>query len=250
MQGHALRRRPEEPDDPLVPLLDLRVRLGVVPVERRLVPVELDDPDDVPVVVVTHDDPVHGAVRIDLVMDVGEQLRELVPLAGAGPLSRERLVAAAIEILDAEGEGALTFRLLAARLATGPGALYHHVAGKDELLTTAAAHLLTEALDAAPRDGGPTDAIRSAAVAVFDALDAHPWIGAQLAREQFAAGARVLGPRTDRAAFLRDVAARWEQLDPDAFPFLHDVAAGLEEHDDRAQFIAGVDIVIAGIPTR
>ena len=215
------------------------------------------------------------------------------PARRTDPLSRERLVAAAIEILDAKGEGALTFRLLAARLATGPGAIYHHVAGKDELLTTAAAHLLAEALDAAPRDGGPTDAIRSAAVAVFDALDAHPWIGAQLAREpwqlavlrlfeafgqllaplgvpaparfdaasalvnyvlglagQYAAGARVLGPRTDRAAFLRDVAARWEQLDPDAFPFLHAVAAGLEEHDDRAQFIAGVDIVIAGIPTR
>ena len=36
-------------------------------------------------------------------------------------LSRERIVDAAIELLDAEGESGLTFRALAARLATGPG---------------------------------------------------------------------------------------------------------------------------------
>jgi AcrR family transcriptional regulator len=36
-------------------------------------------------------------------------------------LSKERIVEAAIEILDTEGEGALTFRALTARLATGAG---------------------------------------------------------------------------------------------------------------------------------
>jgi predicted nucleic acid-binding protein len=38
-------------------------------------------------------------------------------------LSRERIVAAAIKILDDDGESALTFRALAARLATGSGAI-------------------------------------------------------------------------------------------------------------------------------
>src|SRR5579859_7821537 len=37
-------------------------------------------------------------------------------------LSKERIVEAAIEILDADGENALTFRALSARLATGAGA--------------------------------------------------------------------------------------------------------------------------------
>jgi AcrR family transcriptional regulator len=38
----------------------------------------------------------------------------------ADALSKERIVEAAIEILDADGESALTFRALATRLATGP----------------------------------------------------------------------------------------------------------------------------------
>ena len=39
-------------------------------------------------------------------------------------LSKQRIVEAAIEILDNEGESALTFRALATRLATGAGAIY------------------------------------------------------------------------------------------------------------------------------
>src|SRR3954467_13184410 len=41
-------------------------------------------------------------------------------------LSKERIVETAIEILDAEGENALTFRALTTRLATGAGAIYWH----------------------------------------------------------------------------------------------------------------------------
>src|SRR3954470_15595882 len=41
-------------------------------------------------------------------------------------LSRERIVGAAIELLDVMGEGGLTFRALAAHLKTGPGAIYWH----------------------------------------------------------------------------------------------------------------------------
>src|ERR1700683_374666 len=52
-------------------------------------------------------------------------------------LSRERIVAAAIEVLDSGGESALPLPHLAARLATGSGAIYWHVAGKNELLTAA-----------------------------------------------------------------------------------------------------------------
>src|SRR5580693_4974818 len=46
----------------------------------------------------------------------------------ADALSKERIVEAAIEILDTEGESALTFRALTARLATGSGAIYWHLA--------------------------------------------------------------------------------------------------------------------------
>jgi AcrR family transcriptional regulator len=209
------------------------------------------------------------------------------------PLSQERLVGAAIEILDAQGEDALTFRLLAARLSTGPGAIYHHVANKDELLKAAASQIIASAIVGAQPPREPAEAIRSTAAAVFDAIDTHPWAGAQLAREpwqlavirlfetfgqhlqaldvpkpahfdavstlvnyilglagQYAAGARVLGPHTDRAMFLRGIAEQWEQLNPTMFPFMRSISAGLDQHDDRTQFLAGIDLILAGTTSR
>jgi len=127
---------------------------------------------------------------------------------------------------------------------------------------------------------------------VFDAIDAHPWAGAQLSREpwqpavqqilesvggplqalgvpapaqfdcasalvnyilglagQYAAADRLLPRDADRTAFLAAIAARWAQADPAQHPFLHQMAAQLREHDDRAQFLAGVDLILAGIGT-
>ena len=98
-------------------------------------------------------------------------------------LSKARVVAAAIDILDAKGEGALTFRALASRLATGSGAIYWYVADKDALLSAATEHVLalgTASLEDAP---SPSNALRAIALGVFDAIEAHPWVGTQLARE-------------------------------------------------------------------
>jgi AcrR family transcriptional regulator len=210
----------------------------------------------------------------------------------ADALSKERIVGAAIEILDADGESALTFRALAARLATGAGAIYWHVADKNDLLAAAANDVIARVMTEMVSDVEPREAIRAIALGVFDAIDAHPWVGAQLSREpwqsavleifegiggqlqalglpqadqfncasalvnyvlglagQYAAGARLLAPETDRSAFLATVAARWAQLDPAQYPFMRQVAAQLREHDDREQFLAGIDLILAGIGT-
>lgn len=203
------------------------------------------------------------------------------------PLTKDRIIAAAIDILDTEGESALTFRALAARLATGSGALYWHVANKDELLAAA-----TEAVIAGdvPGDPEPRARIRAIASGVFDAIDAHPWVGTQLSREpwqpaivwifegigsqleslgvpqraqfdsasallsyimglaaQYAAGARLLIGVTDRSTFLATLAAQWAERDPDEYPFVHRVSAQLREHDDREQFLAGIELILDGI---
>jgi AcrR family transcriptional regulator len=52
----------------------------------------------------------------------------------AEPLGRDRIVAAAIAILEAEGLEALTMRRVAAALGTGAMSLYRHVASREELL--------------------------------------------------------------------------------------------------------------------
>ncbi|GAB3573148.1 TetR/AcrR family transcriptional regulator [Amycolatopsis endophytica] len=103
-------------------------------------------------------------------------------------LSRERIVEAAIELLDAAGEGALTVRTLTERLSTGSGAIYHHVGTRQELLESAIDTVVSAALDAVPtpardREGAPEDEIRAVALGLFDAATRHPWLAAQLAAQ-------------------------------------------------------------------
>ena len=50
------------------------------------------------------------------------------------PLTAERIVAAAIEILDRDGLNAVTTRRVAEVLGTGSASLYAHVASRDELI--------------------------------------------------------------------------------------------------------------------
>ncbi|MBA3339675.1 MAG: TetR/AcrR family transcriptional regulator [Geodermatophilaceae bacterium] len=49
------------------------------------------------------------------------------------PLSRDRIVEAALKILETEQLSSVTMRRVAAALSTGPASLYAHVANKDEL---------------------------------------------------------------------------------------------------------------------
>ncbi|WP_406186997.1 TetR/AcrR family transcriptional regulator [Streptomyces sp. NBC_01006] len=206
------------------------------------------------------------------------------------PLSRERIVEAAIGILDTAGEGGLTFRVLAERLTTGPGAIYWHVSGKDELLSAATEAVVADTMTGAPTDATPQEAIRDLALGVFDAIDAHPWIGTQLARSpgqspmlrvfehlgrqvralgvpheaQFTAASALLNyilgvggqnaanahgqeSEENRTEFLNTVAVTWANLDPDEYAFTRDVAEQLRDHDDRVEFLAGIDIILTGI---
>jgi AcrR family transcriptional regulator len=103
--------------------------------------------------------------------------RGRAPAGGrADALSQEIVVGAAVALLDERGERGLTFRLLAERLNTGTGALYWHVANKDELVALAADQVLGHALAAAPPPAdGAGAGLRALAIAVFDALDRHPW---------------------------------------------------------------------------
>ena len=209
-------------------------------------------------------------------------------------LSKARIVEAAIELLDSEGEDALTFRALAARLATGSGAIYWHVADKSDLLAAATDHIIARVMSDAVRGSNPQDVIRTMALGVFDTIHAHPWVGGSLSRNpwqyavlrmlegvgsqiqalgvpqqaqfnaatalmsfilglagQYAAGARLFPRHTDRTAFrkafLETIAAKWAELDPTEHPFVRQVATVLSEHDDREQFLAGIDLILAGI---
>jgi AcrR family transcriptional regulator len=59
-------------------------------------------------------------------------------------LSREAIVDAAIEVLDAEGLDAVTMRRVADALGTGPASLYAHVADKDEMVAAVLDRVISE----------------------------------------------------------------------------------------------------------
>ncbi|MEU5740643.1 TetR/AcrR family transcriptional regulator [Streptomyces tendae] len=101
------------------------------------------------------------------------------------PLSRERIVTAAVELLDTVGERGLTFRALAEHLATGPGAIYWHITGKAELLGAATDAVVAAAVTAEPTGtaDSPEDTVRAVALGLLDATEAHPWLATQLATQ-------------------------------------------------------------------
>jgi AcrR family transcriptional regulator len=73
-----------------------------------------------------------------------------VPRAERLPLTRERIVAAALDLLDADGLEALTMRRLADRLGVGAMSLYRHVEDRDELLDLVVEGILSETEIPAP----------------------------------------------------------------------------------------------------
>ena len=210
-------------------------------------------------------------------------------------LSRERIIEASIELLDSSGESGLTFRALSERLATGPGAIYWHIANKSDLLTAACdavvARTLQETVVATPEATSPEETIRAVALGLFDVIDEHPWVGSALTSalvlspivrilERIGQQIRALGvpdeqqweavgalmayilgvsrqnaangqlARTqglDRSDFLEGVSTAWSQLDPQEYPFTRSVAGHVRDHDDRVDFLSGIDLILRGI---
>lgn len=51
----------------------------------------------------------------------------------------------------------------------------------------------------------------------------------------------------NRSDFLKAVADAWSQLDAQAFPFTRTLASKVRKHDDRADFLAGINLILKGI---
>lgn len=91
------------------------------------------------------------------------------------PLSRERIVRAAIAIADAEGLVAVSLRRIAAALTAGPMRLYGYVATKEELLELMVDAIFGEMLAAQPEGSDWREALRSFAHRTRKAAGDHPW---------------------------------------------------------------------------
>ncbi|MGW4893393.1 TetR/AcrR family transcriptional regulator [Kitasatospora sp. NPDC004240] len=98
-------------------------------------------------------------------------------------LSRERIVATALRLIDAEGLAALSTRRLATELSVSGPSLYNHFATKDELLDAVVDSVIGEVDLTMFRPGAPwAEALRDWARSYRAALAAHPHIVPVLAQ--------------------------------------------------------------------
>lgn len=204
-------------------------------------------------------------------------------------LSRERIVAAGIELADADGLGALSMARLAERLGCGTMSLYRHVANKDELVT----FMLSAAPGPPPTPEDRADwrsALTDWAGGLWDVYHRHPWVlqaaaagppadpgqlawldsglaalggsglterdkfGAVMAVLYFARGAAALDIEAVEFDGGGYAALLRRLLDPTRFPAL---AAALDDgvfdqtaNDPLAEFRAGLDQLLNGIATK
>lgn len=107
-------------------------------------------------------------------------------------LSREQIVSAAIELLDAEGIDALSMRKLGIRLDVAAASMYTHVASKDELVELVVDEIYGEV--ALPASGPWRTAATRFAHDLRSVFLRHPWIGSLLGE----AGVAYLGPNVLR----------------------------------------------------
>lgn len=90
------------------------------------------------------------------------------------PLSRDRVVAAAVALADQTGYREFSMRRLGTELGVSPMALYKHVGGREELLDEMVDVVFAELEDPTPGDPW-RQAMRRRGISVRDALRRHPW---------------------------------------------------------------------------
>ena len=90
------------------------------------------------------------------------------------PLSRDRILRAALELADETGIDSVSMRELGRRLGFEAMSLYNHVANKDDVIDGILGLVVAEMEPPSP-DGDWDAAIRASAISVYRTLRRHPW---------------------------------------------------------------------------
>jgi AcrR family transcriptional regulator len=202
------------------------------------------------------------------------------------PLNRERILAAALELVDEQGIEALSMRKLGQALGYEAMSLYNHVANKDDLLSGILDLVLAE-MELPEADGG-LPGIRASAISAHEALKRHPWAASMLMSPAGIRPARIaymdallaalrssgLSAKTTYHAYhaldahiigfslwasthgkmpehIEDARAWFEEMIPVAtFPYLHE--HGLQHlddgpHHDVPTFEFALDLLLGGL---
>ncbi len=90
------------------------------------------------------------------------------------PLTRDKVMRAAIDLADASGLDALTMRTLGQELGVGPMALYRHVRNKDDIVDGIVDLVFAE-IDGPPVGADWRTAMRERAISLREVLSRHRW---------------------------------------------------------------------------
>ncbi len=199
------------------------------------------------------------------------------------PLTRDRVLRAAIDLADAGGLDALSMRKLAQALRVEAMSLYHYVANKDDILN-AILDVVVGEFDLPADAPDWKAALRSSAVSAHQALLRHRWAGrlltsaatgparlhhmewllGQLREAGFSAAlthhgyhaldSHIIGFTLWEVGFpdeLADLAATFlRQLPVEQYPYLAEhIEAHLEAPgpEDASEFEFGLDLILDGI---
>lgn len=160
------------------------------------------------------------------------------------PLSREKIVRAAIEIADKEGLGAVSLRKVGAALDAGPMRLYNYLSTKEELLDLMADAVYGEMRPFGPVTTGWRAALRSLAYRIRGAALKHRWfIDLYVGRPHF--GPNALAHREETFATLAG-ALGFEEIDAamQAVVTFYSYVVGAilnESNELRAEHESGMD---------
>lgn len=201
---------------------------------------------------------------------------------GRPPLPLERIIAAAVALLDEDGADALSMRNLAQRLDSGTATLYRHFTGRAQLVARVVDSVLAEAHvdDEALAGMAWQEACELLARSLFDVFRRHPNV-APLLVEQIPTGPNAMVQREQsialllRSGFPPAMAAQacatlaryvlgfatqlpsassdtaddnevWERLDPQTLPAIASVAEHLPVPLEQ-EFEFGLALLIAGL---
>jgi TetR/AcrR family tetracycline transcriptional repressor len=114
------------------------------------------------------------------------------PRAGQEPLTREGILRAALGIVDGDGMGALSMRRLAAELRVNPMSIYHHLPGKDAVVSGLVGMVFSRMRVSAPEGSGWQERVRAYARAHRDVVRAHPNLALQSVSDPAAVSEAVL----------------------------------------------------------
>jgi AcrR family transcriptional regulator len=95
-------------------------------------------------------------------------------MAKRTPLSRDRILGAAMKLADEGGIKAVSMRKIAQELGVEAMSLYNHVASKDEIIDGIVDLVATE-IDLAPTGDDWREAMRRRVISAHEVLLQHPW---------------------------------------------------------------------------